>query len=426
MIPAGDTAQRDGGGDSSSSPTAPGFEPDLISTGEAAELLGVKATTIYTYVSRGRLESLRKPGDVASWFRRTEVERLAGNRRPLRSEAKHRQSVVETSITEIDGITYRYRGRSVEDLMAKYSFEQVAEFLWTGVLSADVHWEPRHSRAADVTSPLVPDSLPLDRLRAAVAALAASDRLRLGSDANTMAATARHLMVDMVESLPLLGRVDPGGSIASRLWVRLSSSPPTAQQIEVVDRVLTVIADHGVAPSTLAARVTAAYRADLYGAIEAGLAVVAGGWHGGRALSAERMLDEIPRVGDIETVVGDLYRRGGIPCLGQPRYPNGDPRTGLISDLVKTATPGNRAVVVLDGIRQLAEERVLPPPSVELGLAMVARAFDFTDGASEALFAIGRSAGWIAHALEAYANPVPSSPEFFYRSTALTDAAFGR
>ena len=425
MIPAGDTTHG-GGGASSGFPIASGVESDLISTGEAAELLGVKATTIYTYVSRGRLQSLRKPGEIASWFRRADVERLALSRRPRRPEAKGRSSVVETSITEIDGITYRYRGRSVEDLMATYSFEQVAEFLWTGVLSADVRWESRHSRADTVMLSFASEALPLDRLRAAVAALAASDRLRLGSDAGTMVATARHLMVDMIESLPLLGSAEPGDSIATRLWARLSSSPPTAQQVEVLDRVLTVIADHGVAPSTLAARVTAAYRADLYGAVEAGLAVVAGGWHGGRALSAERMLDEIPRVGDIETVVGDLYRRGGIPCLGQPRYPNGDPRTGMLSDLVEVAAPGNRALVVLDGIRQLAEERVLPPPSVELALAMVARAFDFTDGASEALFAIGRAAGWIAHALEAYAKPVPSSPEFSYRSTALTDATFGR
>ena len=135
------------------------------------------------------------------------------------------------------------------------------------------------------------------------------------------------------------------------------------------------------------------------------------------------MLDEIRRVGDVEMVVGELYRRGSIPCLGQPRYPGPDPRTACIARLLATALPGHAAVHALTEVQRITRERGLPAPSVELGLAALAHAFEFTKGASEAIFAIGRSAGWIAHGIEAYNLPSPGPPDFNYTGGGPTSAA---
>ncbi len=394
----------------------------LISTEDAASLLGVKPTTIYTYVSRGHLESIKKTGSVASWFHRTDVERFAA-RRSRRTGTTAAPRFAETAICEIDGHSYHYRGRAPEALAMEHSFEQVAEFLWTGLIPVNPMWESRQSDIANVVSRVIldGDALPLDRLRVAISALAASDHLRFGRQPAALVVTARQLMADMIESLPLLGEPATENSIAARLWPRLSAVAPTADHVRALDRALIVIADHGVPPSTLAARIAAGYQADLYGVVQAGLSILAGAWHGGRSLSAEDMLEEIEQVGDVEMVVGELYRRGAIPCLGQPRYEQEDPRTRLIVRFVESTLPSHDVIRDFDGIRRIVKERALPAPSVELALAAFARAFEFTKGGSEAVFAIGRSAGWIAHAIEVYSQPPPEPPEFSYVGVGSTE-----
>ena len=124
----------------------------LVTTEEAAALLGVKQATIYSYVSRGRLESIRKHGDPTSWFRRSDVEELLGNKRGTRRvEPKRRLETVDTEITQIEADTYRYRGHEPANLIGEYSFEQVAELLWTGHLPDSTEWLPR-AAAAQVAS----------------------------------------------------------------------------------------------------------------------------------------------------------------------------------------------------------------------------------------------------------------------------------
>lgn len=389
-----------------------------MSTSEAAELLGVKTSTVYTYVSRGHLASIRKPGDVSSWFRRSEVERLARSPRKRRS---HSESNAEanpqiTAITEIQRRSYRYRGRDPFELATTYRFEQVAEFLWTGSIPDTPDWplvgaDPIAGREA----------LPLDVLRLAISDRAIDDPLRFGKPASALVVTGRGLMTDLVASLPKIGPTPSADSFAAHLWCRLTDQPPPKATVRALGSALTIVADHGIAPSTAAVRMAAGYRADLYGAIQSGMSIMAGGWYGRRALSAERMLDEIERVGDAEQVVGDLFRQGGVPCLGQPRYEGNDPRTAVILDLVSHATPDAPALLAVREVQEITRKRALPAPSVELALAAMCRSFGFVTGASEAVFALGRTAGWIAHAIEMYSRPVLVSPAFTYESAAVQD-----
>lgn len=385
----------------------------LLSTDEAAEMLGVKPETIYTYVSRGRLESIRKPGAVASWFRQEDIERLALSRYARKAVPAPQPPGIETAITDIDGNTYRYRGHEPQTLVRSHTYEQVAELLWTGHIPDERHWPTAGSNPTPLPD-LDPEALPLDRLRVAISILAAADHLRFGRPPEALVVTARQLISDMVETLGPLGDVDLSDTLAGCLWTRLSPSSPSSEQLAALDAALIMIADHSVAPTTLAARIAASYGADLYGCVETGLAVLAGAWHGGRALSAESMLESIERVGDAEVVVGELYRTGGIPCLGQPRYIGSDPRTNVILEVVEAAMPDNPASRAFEDVRRITRERALPGPSVELALATLSRAFGFTKGASEAIFAIGRTAGWIAHAMEVYGRPDAGPPDFTY------------
>lgn len=387
----------------------------LVSTERAAELLGVKPATIYTYVSRGRLHSMRQPGDPSSWFKISEVESLQSRSRPIHNSPSTDEGLT-TAISSIEGSAFFYRDKDPETLMDEYSFEQVAEFLWTGSFPDGQDWAnvPSPSAGVVAASALDPDALPLDRLRVAVATMAATDHLRFGREQEALVITARQLMVDLVASLPRIGPQPSSNRIAAQLWARLSDQESSAATLQALESTLIVVADHGVAPSTLAARIAASYRADLYGSVETGIAILAGAWHGGRALSAENMLEEIEHVGDAKVVVGELFRQGGIPCLGQPRYEAQDPRTGMISRIIAVADPSAQALEALNELTQITRERALPAPSFELALAALARAFGLVKGSSEAIFAIGRTAGWIAHAMEVHEQPTAPAPIFTY------------
>jgi citrate synthase len=90
-----------------------------------------------------------------------------------------------------------------------------------------------------------------------------------------------------------------------------------------------------------------------------------------------------------------------VPGLGQPLYPGGDPRaTELLARL--RALPGSMAAV--DAVVGLTASRGMPPPNCDFALAALAHRAGMVPGASEAIFVLARTAGWIAHAMEEYAR----------------------
>jgi citrate synthase len=58
--------------------------------------------------------------------------------------------------------------------------------------------------------------------------------------------------------------------------------------------------------------------------------------------------------------------------------------------------------------------RALPEPNIDFALAVLADVAGMISGAGEAVFAVARAAGWIAHALEEYARESPLRPRAVY------------
>ncbi|MDF3142794.1 citrate synthase, partial [Streptomyces sp. T21Q-yed] len=120
----------------------PGPDPTVrrLTTQEAAELLGVKPETVYAYVSRGHLSSRRVPGGRGSTFDAQEVETLArrNKRESAGSSGSGGELSVRTRLTFIDTDRYYFRGVDATELAARHSYEEVAEWLWTGRLRRGV------------------------------------------------------------------------------------------------------------------------------------------------------------------------------------------------------------------------------------------------------------------------------------------------
>jgi citrate synthase len=164
--------------------------------------------------------------------------------------------------------------------------------------------------------------------------------------------------------------------------------------------VLIVLADHDLAVSTVAARVAASARANPYAVVSAGLGALDGPQHGAASTLAHRFLAEA--LDDPVAALAERLRTGApIPGFGHRVYRTRDPRTDLVLDRLGDV-PVRAAV---DAVAARLAGRPGGFPNVDLALAAVVHAHDLRSDAGEAIFAVARTVGWIAHALEEYAEP---------------------
>jgi citrate synthase len=445
---------------------------DFLTAAQAAQRLGVKPATLYAYVSRGVLRRDHAADGRSSLFDSEEVEQLARRGRPRRP-AGVADITVESAITEITGDRLRYRGLDVIRLATSRTFEDVAELLWTGEFPA---LPPAHgtgtAHAPAQSPPLAPwratpaalaagrgaqaalpaGTLLLERFQVIVPAMAATDPLRLQLDPAAVIAAGRSIIAGLVDCLPPAAPVypisdypkmdnldsgnldsdnpgtgnpdsgNPGSGnpgtdypIADRLWPRLCDRRASPALRRALSAALVLLADHELAASTLAARAAASVRADPYAVVATGMGAVGGALHGGASLGAEAMLAAAAGPGDVPRVVGELLRRGEkVPGFGHFVYRAGDPRAVLLLDLVRRAAPKSGQLAVAEAVLAEVRRKSLPEPNIDFAIATLARVAGMVRGSGEAVFAVARTAGWIAHALEAYTGPGPLRPRAVY------------
>lgn len=401
-----------------------------LSTRETADRLGVKPETVYAYVSRGLLTSRRAPGGRGSTFDPGEVDALArrsGRGRPggdgtAAGPAAGSSSgdgpwdlTARTGITLIDDDRYYFRGVDACALAARYGYEETAAWLWTGDLTPGIRFTaPPESLAAArrAVEALPGHSGLVDRLRAATIAAAVTDPLRFDLSAPTVLAAAPALIATLVRALPVRetsadqdahAADDTGAALAALLWPRLTRRPADQASVRVLDAALTLLIDHDLAASTLAARVAASARAHPYAVVSAGLGAVDGPLHGAASGLAHRLLTEVVERGSAAAVVADHLREGRrIPGLGHRLYPGEDPRAQMLFGLLGELP---QAAAALAAAREVVETTARYTPlhaNVDLALAVLSVSAGMPAEAGEAVFAVARTAGWIAHALEEY------------------------
>ncbi len=424
---------------------------EWISAVEAAQRLGVKQETLYAYVSRGLLSRRRAADGRSSLFDPVELDRLTDRGRPRRA-AGTGDFVIESGLTEVADGRFRYRGMEVTKLALWRPFEEVAGWLWTGALGKDgatPGWQATDEAVAagsGAQAALPEGTLPLERLRVIVPAMAATDPLRLHLDAPAVMSAGRNIIAGMVECLPSPGaaqaqaqavpsaRLGEGG-IAGRFWYKICPKRPDPGLLGALRAAMALLADHELAASTFAARMAASVRADPYAVVATGLGALGGALHGGAqgvryggaSLAAESMLSGARDATDAPRVVGDLLRRGErIPGLGDLSNAAGDPRAKALLDLIRKAAPRSAKFAVAEAVLAETRRRSLPEPNIDFALASLVSAAGMITGAGEAIFAVARTAGWIGHAMEEYAKATPLLPRTVYTGPSTAPAGAGR
>lgn len=392
-----------------------------LTTKEAAELLGVKPETVYAYVSRGQLSSRRVPGGRGSTFEAAEVEALARrNRRDSGgTPASGGELAVRTRITLIESDRYYFRGVDATELATRHSYEEVAEWLWTGTLRPGITFTAPESSVATArraVDALPEHTSPTDRLRVAAIAAAVADPLRFDLSEDAVLGTARSLIPTLVAALPARPGHRDEGPLAQRLWARLTGRDADEASLRVLDTALALLVDHDLAASTLAVRVAASARAHAYAAVSAGLGVLEGPLHGAASGVAHRLLMDVLDEGDAAAVIADELRAGRrIPGLGHRLYPGEDPRARVLFGLLEDIP---RAAPALAAARDIVATTARHTPlhaNVDLALAVFTASSGMQATAGETIFAVARTAGWIAHALEEYGErPLRMRPSGHY------------
>ncbi|GAA3705101.1 citrate synthase [Gordonia hankookensis] len=367
---------------------------DYLTTEQVARLLGVKVATVYAYVSRGRMTSVRIDGVDGSVFAVEEVEGVLEGR-PRRAPAGAVERI-RTGLTLLQDDRLYYRGHDVVEL-ADRGFEQAANLLWDNE-------NPWPSAGVDTTTTAVirtaggPRARGLDLIRLTVDVLGARDPHRHRRDPATVTGTAARVIDACVDVLG--DGTGHAGSIAERLWPCLTDDPSSPQKTAQLDAALVLLADHDMSAGTVAARVAASARGSIYAVLGAGLGAFDGPVHGGATTLAHRFL--AAALDDPAGAVAEhLYMGNDIPGTGHVVYRHRDPRADLLLDLLAHTDGGDlRVVSAVEAIRRQLPESAFP--NSDLALAALALRYRMRRDAAETIFALARMAGWTAHALEEY------------------------
>lgn len=375
-----------------------------VSADQAADLLGVRLQTIYAYVSRGLLARRHRFNDTGhrvSVFTLEEVLRLAAERTRVRTGSL--EVLVETDVTLLDPKgTLSFRGHDAVALTAR-PFEDVAELLWSADGGLSDHdpalWRLRVEQQAvveRVCAVLAKGATDLDRVRAAVVALAGLDPQRADRSRAHVAAVGRAVILGGVAGIPLRQNTVGLGPVEARLWPQLTGRAATADGLAAVRAALVLLVDHELAASTMAVRVAAGTGADAYLMVLTGLGALGGALHGRSSLDVEDLLAGA-RAHGAEAALG-AHDGGRLPGFGHKVYVDADPRAEALLDLVARLDPAGWPAV--EDVLLVVGERHGLSPNVDFALAALVQALGLAPGAGETIFGLGRIVGWLAHGLE--------------------------
>ena len=320
-----------------------------------------------------------------------------------------------------------YQGYDIHDLAEHSTFEEVIFLLWNGRL-------PKEDELADLSSQIranykVPgeiiagmkympkDADPMDVLRTCVSALDFYDKDAHGTDAESAHKAAVKITGQIGTIVAAWERIrngkdpvnpDPSLGIAENFLHMLRGERADADEARMFDIALILHADHELNASTFTTRVVAGTLADMYGAVTAGIAALAGPLHGGANTAVMKMLTEIGDMSKVDAWVDDaLEHKKKIMGIGHAVYKTEDPRATWLRKFSKQMADKKGEQKWYDmsqRIEQLMHEKKGMFPNVDFYSASTYFLMGIPLDLFTPIFAVSRISGWTGHILEQYAN----------------------
>jgi len=322
----------------------------------------------------------------------------------------------ETALSHVDGEAGRLiiRGHDLEELAGRASFEDVIAMLWEGLVpgaSADprARFGEARERAFRHLSPLAENLsglTPVEGMRLLLSALPDADEnpafLAVGASA-VAAAMAIRGAKGLSPVVP-----DASAGHAADLLRMITGAPVDEGSARGLGTYLVTVIDHGLNASTFAARVVASTDAGLLSAVVAGLCALKGPLHGGAPGPVLDMLDAIGTVDSAEGWLDEAMARGErLMGFGHRIYRVRDPRADVLKAAAARLKGDNNRIAFAEAVEQTALkvlQRRKPgrrlDTNVEFYTAILLDSLSVPREGFTPLFAAGRTAGWVAHAIE--------------------------
>jgi len=334
-----------------------------------------------------------------------------------------------SGICNVDGVQGKlsYRGYDIADLARHSTFEEVIYLLWHGELPTHLQLEQLAevikseaelpAEILDMLGSLPSSGAPMSALRTAVSAMAMYDRELFDSSRAAMVRKSVRLTARIPTIVAAFDKLRYGHSpitprpdlpLAANFLYMLRGKEPDKRDAHVFDVALILHADHELNASTFAAREVASTLADIYGAVTAAIAALAGPSHGGANERVMRMLEAIDSPGTAQEWVHAALDRGErIMGFGHAVYHTEDPRATALRGLAKDV--GERSgnpywFQMSELVEKVVRESKGLYANVDFYSASTYRALGIHTDLFTPIFACSRIAGWTAHILEQYAN----------------------
>lgn len=359
-----------------------------IARHEALTRLGVKAQTLYAYVSRGRIAARPDPADPRrSLYAAADVARLCGDgaegetevRAPVVGAAARGEADIQSSVGLIAEGRLFYRGLDAVQLAETATVEAAARLLWD-VRDGDpfVGLKPR-------IDPIVGGSTQR-RVLAVLGRRAIEDRSLRSHDPAGLKQEAASLLNEVVDSVS-----GPGPRLY--LHQRLARGFKAFERdSHLIRRALVLGADCGLDEAVLATRAAAFGGAPLAGAVLAGITTLSGA--------------PLGELGEVVAYVGEARRdpsgaarrwlalKGGVPGFEETAaFGRVDPRARAL--LEAAGLPADLQALLAEG-----EAAAGRPAGFDLALALTARRLDLGPTGAGDLLLLGRLVGLLAHAVD--------------------------
>ena len=359
-------------------------ETGWITAEEALTRLRVRPQTLYAYVSRGRIQARPAPDNPRrSVYSQPDVDRLALSSRAVRRPAAVAASAIAwgepmlaSAISTVRAGRLIYRGVDAAELSETATLEKTAALLWRAPEAASA------SQGGWRAPP--PGSDPTGRLFNVLAALAPSAPPLLWRRESEWAADAAVLLRSLAA---VAGGKRP--RMAEPLHAFLARSWGAPEAADPLRRALVLLADHELNVSTFAVRVTASSGASLPASVLSGLCALTGPRHGRAGLGVGALVEAIGSSG----LIALPTTAGETPGFGHALYAGIDVRAATLLASFEEPPAHARA-------RALVAERYDLAPNIDYALSALTARFDLPPDAPFLIFAVARTVGWIAHALE--------------------------
>lgn len=380
---------------------------------QAAEFLGVKPATLYAYASRGQIESVPGNSGRERCYRLSDLIKLRQAARGVKTVRDNDQAIwtgpsIKSAITEITPEGHRYRGKLGLDLAhQEMTFEATAELLWDCEKPV-VDWSGIEPFSLDPLLSQMPAGGKLECLDLLKLLLINCDMtysLGINPAVEDVYDKARRLIVTMAWAVGLLNGRDRAvkyeSASISELLARSLSHNPGNEHVRLINQALVLCADHELNASALACRIAASCDASLFSCLLSALGTFSGNLHG----SASRRTEDIVSGSMAFDAVEDwlkhyLAEHESVAGFGTELYQEGDPRARLMLTSALAVNQTDASLLRLKAIVDVVQKELGLAPNLDVGLAAISYALALPPGSGSTIFAVSRTAGWIAHAME--------------------------